>query len=322
MGAAASFIPSSTMGGSDETVISKDGFGPKVIRESRSYYVSLLTFRSLYDELLYYTSKQLLYNGKPTISGLPQTTAPTSLNPVTPNSSSPSSSPSGSPQLRAAPNPSSLSPLSSLYNILSQNLSSSVCPTPLSLLAFIDTSLLLVILHFFETCRKMERKRTNIDDDEEEDDDDDELNENESNDNISSGKGENAKKNKLFLIGDGGEDMVKKEVARAKRDVKSETGTGVGSDGNPVNMLTLEEDRVIRQLLYTPLFCGDEDETVLQLIRKDKIKLLIHFLMQRGKHEMALEVIYDRWGVYQVCSFVILYYYFHCYYYFHHHYYY
>jgi hypothetical protein len=71
-----------------------------------------------------------------------------------------------------------------------------------------------------------------------------------------------------------------------------------------LDLLDLEEDRVIKQLHNTPLFCNDEDEVVLQLICEDKIPLLIHFLMEHAKHETALEMICDRWAVYKVFMFL------------------
>jgi hypothetical protein len=108
-----------------------------------------------------------------------------------------------------------------------------------------------------------------------------------------------------FFMG-GHEPVLEKAVDRAKAhianeacDRNSDEGTTTPG-GKTLDLLELEEDRVIMQLLNTPLFCGDEDEIVLQLIHEDKIRLLIHFLMQRGKHETALEVIRNKWDVYKV----------------------
>jgi hypothetical protein len=113
-----------------------------------------------------------------------------------------------------------------------------------------------------------------------------------------------------FFIGEY-EPILEKAVIDAKTHIVNEAYDRDGDDGvvtaggKALDLLELEEDRVIMQLLNTPLFCGDEDEVVLQLIREDKIRLLIHFLMQHGKHETALEIICDRWAVYKVFMFLV-----------------
>jgi hypothetical protein len=139
---------------------------------------------------------------------------------------------------------------------------------------------------------------------EEEEDDDDELLDDETNEDPSAA--EDASRNRVLFMSDGGEAVLLRELARVKQQVydnDSKKSTSM-EENSYDNFLEWEEDRIITQLLlYTPLFCGDENEVIIQMIRKNKAKVLIGFLMQRGKYEMALEVRYNKWGVFRVFSF-------------------
>jgi hypothetical protein len=47
----------------------------------------------------------------------------------------------------------------------------------------------------------------------------------------------------------------------------------ISSNSSYFSLLNLEEDRLLIQLLNIPMFCGDEDEIIYQLLRFNKIKV-------------------------------------------------
>jgi hypothetical protein len=193
------------------------------------------------------------------------------------------------------------SPLSSYVSFsYSPEISEEFDPPPLhnyiSFLTLIDTSLFLIILHVFEQRCEMEKKRIKEDEREkkrrekektyqpsklksgdnefsitsisveEYKIDDEDL-------DISFDDVGNEDYEKYFFINNNLDDLTFPNYVNLSRYTSL-----VNSSSSFLSLLSLEEDRLLIQLLNTPFFCGDEDEIIFQLLRYNKIKVLFFYI--------------------------------------------